>query len=404
MNDLPEGVAPSIRLRCTAGPDAGWGRRLPPGRWWLGRAEGVLSVADPALEAHHAVVEVAACGALRVLQTTGRSPLCVDGVAADGWTDLAAGSVVEVGFSRFEVDGSYAAEAGSTGSVYAPLDGSSGALARFERDLDRVAPALRRAHLEHRPAGTVEVGVASLVLAPRVLDRTGRPVGPDGWSDPVAAAIERRARHEVPLRIELSAGRPVAVVGPHRHLIIDSMLGQLGPLRRAAVLVLDRSESDEFADVIANRDRPVIVGCETVDDVPPWCRALLDVGATWRGTWQPDPGILHRLHAAQMVSDTSRAARSDPPPESETGGSQDHRGRSGPLVAEEVPGAGTEGCRGVVGVPEPTRRQRQAATTDAAVEFVAEPGEDRDLVVEPGLPGARQPRPVLRGRGPPVGQ
>lgn len=379
-------VAPSIVLRCTAGPDAGWEQPLRPGRRWLGRADGDLRLADPALEAHHALVDVTPAGDVVVLQTAGRSPLCVDGIAVDGWTRLRPGSVVEAGCSRLEIaddtrraDGHPDLHAGGTGTIHAPLDGSSDDLERFERDLVRVSPALRRTHLELNPADTVEVGVASLLLAPNVLDRTGRLLDPGAWSDPVAAAIERHARHDVPLRIALSPGSPVAVVGPHRDALVASMLGQLGPARRAAVLDLARSEADDFAGV----DRPIIVRCDTVDEVPSWCTAVLDVGATWRGTWHPGDGTVVRLHAA--------ARRMVPEP-------------SGALVTEEVARAGAERRSGVVGVPQSARRERQAAAPDAAVELVAESGEDRDLFVEPRLPRARQLRPVLRGRGPPVGE
>ena len=341
-----------MTLRCTAGPDAGREHLLRTGRQWIGRGAVDIGIDDPTLEAHHAVVDVSLAASVSVLQIAGRSPLRVDGFAADGWVSARPGSIVEVGCSRLEIvePGAvrHGADHGAAGAIHAPLDGSDDEAHRFERDLARVAPALRRAHLDDRRAGSVEVGVASIVLAPLVLDRSGLPVPSEAWSDRTVAAVERHARHELPLRVPLSAGHPIAVVGPHRDAIIASMVGQFGPTRSASVLVLDPAEVDAFDAV----DRPIIIGCETIDDVPRRCTATLDIGSTWRGTWHPDPGEVVRLHAA------ARRVGAEP---------------SGPLVAEQVARAGAEARRGVVGIPQAARGQRQAAASDAAVELVAEP-------------------------------
>jgi glycine/D-amino acid oxidase-like deaminating enzyme len=48
--------------------------------------------------------------------------------------------------------------------------------------------------------------------------------------------------------------------------------------------------------------------------------------------------------------------------------------------------------------------QRQAAATDAAIELIAECGEESDLVIQAGTPAARQSLPVAFGRSPAAGQ
>lgn len=386
-------MEPSITLRCRAGPDAGWTRRLTPGRYWLGRAPGDLRVADPALEAHHALVTVSASGDVALLQTSGRSPLCVDGVAIDGRTVLGRSSVIEVGCSRLELVDAGLFEVGAavthTGAVFAPLDDSVDELARFERDLERMTPALRRAQVDDHRAGALEVGVVSHVLQPTVLDRTGTSLPESHWPHPVTAAIERHLRHDVPLRIRLDRGRSVAIVGPHRDAIVAHLLDQLGSTRRATALVLDPAGADDFAHVVEHVDRPIIVGCATLDEVPSWCRSILEIGSTWRGTWRPDvvddPTTILRAHAAARTTSRFRSSH-------------------GAVVAEEVASAGAEVGGRVVGVPESARGQRQAPAADAFVELIAKAGQDGHLFVETRSPRAREFGPILRGRGPPVGE
>ena len=70
---------------------------------------------------------------------------------------------------------------------------------------------------------------------------------------------------------------------------------------------------------------------------------------------------------------------------------------------------GCSGVRGhagrlVVGVEQPAEPEREAAAADAAVQAIAQPLEQGDLVVEAGSPRRREPFPVLRGRGAVLGE
>ncbi len=86
---------------CTwhAGPDAGACQPIAHGRHLLGRAAPVLRADDPALEPHHALVEVHDDGTLTLTQLTGKAPIRVDGTARDGVITLSPGAWVEVGGS-----------------------------------------------------------------------------------------------------------------------------------------------------------------------------------------------------------------------------------------------------------------------------------------------------------------
>lgn len=90
--------------RC--GPDAGTTFELTAGRHLVGRAtSATVRCDDPDLQAHHAVLDVSAAGAVTVMQLTGRSAIRVDGRAIEGAAAiaLAVGSVVEVGNSTLVV-------------------------------------------------------------------------------------------------------------------------------------------------------------------------------------------------------------------------------------------------------------------------------------------------------------
>ena len=55
---------PAVRLEITAGPDAGAGVRLPPGRWVVGRDADGLSLTDPGISRQHLELRVAADGSV----------------------------------------------------------------------------------------------------------------------------------------------------------------------------------------------------------------------------------------------------------------------------------------------------------------------------------------------------
>lgn len=71
-----------------------------PGRYVVGRAPTAdIRCDDPTLQAHHALVEVAADGTVRLTQLTGRSPVMVAGRPVDGTVEVPLGTWVEVGAS-----------------------------------------------------------------------------------------------------------------------------------------------------------------------------------------------------------------------------------------------------------------------------------------------------------------
>ncbi|MEI7546748.1 MAG: FtsK/SpoIIIE domain-containing protein [Actinomycetota bacterium] len=88
-----------------AGPDAGATHDLPPGRHLLGRADtATIRSDDPALQPHHALVEVRDDGRVTLTQLTGRRPVQVDGAAVEGTVELVDGAWVEVGDSLLSFD------------------------------------------------------------------------------------------------------------------------------------------------------------------------------------------------------------------------------------------------------------------------------------------------------------
>ena len=81
MNGFPDraGEDPQkvVEIWVTAGPDAGWSVALPLGRHLVGRAMGcAVAIADPAIEAHHALLEIDEDG-VELVQLAGRLPVRV---------------------------------------------------------------------------------------------------------------------------------------------------------------------------------------------------------------------------------------------------------------------------------------------------------------------------------------
>lgn len=338
----------SAVVRCVAGPDAGWSVRLDRGSHWLGRGDVGVGVADPSVEPHHALVDVAANGSIAILQTTGRTAVRVDGSPTAGWTAVPAGSTLEVGASRFIVGTSTTVVTSPMSWIYAPHDSSATELVRFERDVGLAAGAARH-HLSVRPAGdSVDLGVAEVDVAVDVRNSSGQTVAIGDLDLTAQAIVERCCRATVPLWITLTANTRIAIVAPDRAAVAEGIRRQLPAARRARVLVVE-----DDADALAGSCRPMIVLVRDPVVVPTWCRSLLEVGETWRGVWWDD---VHdrtdraiRLH----VRGPSRSERS-PSPTGRGVWSAD-AGRA--VVAQQVSRTGAELGGSVVGVPEAARRQ-----------------------------------------------
>ena len=82
------------------GIDAGGSVALLPGIHYIGRARTAsIRCADPALELHHAVLEIGVDAVITISQLAGLHPVVVDSTAIAGATTLATGQRVEVGNS-----------------------------------------------------------------------------------------------------------------------------------------------------------------------------------------------------------------------------------------------------------------------------------------------------------------
>jgi hypothetical protein len=336
VNHLHVGVLHSILVRCVGGPDAGWSVRLPTGSHWLGRVDGGLCVRDPAIEAHHAHTIVDQVGRLALLQTAGRCPILVDGRPVRGWTSLSSGSVVEVGATRLEIGSPACAGSPLVEWIFEPQDTTSTELARFARDVQFAADtAVRRALAE--PDGRIEIGVAEIDVEIDIRRADGEVVSLGELDHAAQAVVERGARRSIPYRIALNAGSPVAIVASDPTAVADALTAQLTAHERARAIVTDATE----AESLAGSGRPMIVLATNLVDVPPCCRSVLEVGATWRATWCDDivdhPDRTFRLHARGRPRGSTDAGR--------------------PLVAEEVARPRPELGRDVARIPQPARRQ-----------------------------------------------
>ncbi len=97
---------PVTQWACTwlTGPDAGGRAELGPGRYMVGRGPLVeVRCDDPALEAHHAVLELADQG-VTITQLLGRTSIHVDGRAAEGSVHHPHGCQIEIGGSLLAVE------------------------------------------------------------------------------------------------------------------------------------------------------------------------------------------------------------------------------------------------------------------------------------------------------------
>ena len=351
----------TLTVRCVAGPDAGWVARLRPGTHWLGRVHGDLQVLDPTVEAHHALVEVGDDVRVRLVQVAGRSPIRVDRDSAHGWVTLGDASVVEVGASRLQLVDPASVPVASTARVHAPLDGSDDELHRFERDVVRAAAAIRTEARPRHSRGAVTLGIGEQSLAIDVLDAASESVDVVSLAHPVAALLDRHARAEIPVVTTIGADRPMAIVGMHAAAVARRVHLQLAPRPRARLLTVTADEAGRFRGA----GRPMVVLVPELDQVPSWCVGVLDIGATWHGTWQPDaierPDEIIRLHAAGASA--RRPTRVHVALSPDIGAQRDMDGGGGgsgadvggALVAQQVAGAGAEVGGDVARVPEATR-------------------------------------------------
>ena len=359
-----------------AGPDTGRTMVLPHGRHRFGRERAGLVIDDPTIEVHHLAIDVA--DGVRCAQLSGRVPVRVDGRAIAGFVDVPDGAFVEVGVSLLR-------------------------FARTDRSDDRHDSVIRR--------WPVTLGIGDICV--------DAEVGPDGRTDPCSLPFDeqvtfdaRRRRAGVPVVIDLERTPRLGVTGPHRVAAARAIVEAVRGARRPAPTVMWPDLADEPADApgngtimvcdaarfrsasrsLADRERAdlergdvgpavMIVLADDVTELPAACTARLSVGARWRGTYVADTET--GFDAVVPLHVAGRSAQ-----------------RSGPIVAQQVARPGAEFGRGIGGIPQTARGERQAAAPDAGVELVAHSGEQRDLLVEPRSPRLRQPVPILGGRRP----
>ena len=314
--------SPPLVLRLDAGPDA---RRTIAiaGSVVLGRAAGPGRIVDPFLEPHHLLLRTSD---RRVVQLSGRAPARVDGVVVGSGAAIRIGSVIEVGATRIVI-----AEPGSAaGTPHQP------------------------------PPGTVVLGIGIRRHDPDAVSLACH-------SFARLAAIEHE-RHMGAITLDLDAIRRILVTGPSADGLIRSLVAQAD---RHRIHVADRTAS---IGARPPSGRVVVVADPDPDaawpgDEIPSDGAVVSVGVSWEAVLM--------LRSPDGSSRVQRFRAAGHP-----GGSRSDRA----LVAQEVARAGAELGGDVVGVPQPARRERETAASDALVELVAHPGEQRDLLVEAGSP------------------
>ena len=208
-------------------------------------------------------------------------------------------------------------------------------------------------------SGVIVLGVGPIIAPPERVDPSDR-------CSFVALAAARRSGRVAPITIDPATVRRVLVTGP----VADGV----------ARSILERAADHELVVAVDPDPDAAWPGGDLPSD-----GAILSVGATWRATLTlpvaDGSSWVRRFHAAGTASRPDRS-----------------------FVAQEVARSGSEPGGDVVRIPQAARRERQASAADALVELVSHPGQERDLLVEPRPPGARQPVPVLRGRRAPVGE
>jgi DNA segregation ATPase FtsK/SpoIIIE, S-DNA-T family len=93
-----------VEVAVVAGPAVTTWRSLPVGRSLIGRARYAgIQVDDPAIEAHHAVLQTEEDGAIGAVQLTGSVPMRIDGRVVDAATQPVVGSRIALGSSVIEL-------------------------------------------------------------------------------------------------------------------------------------------------------------------------------------------------------------------------------------------------------------------------------------------------------------
>ena len=138
----PPASAAVVMVVGEAGPASGTAVALPPGRYVVGRSPAVpVSIADPALEPHHGLLDVDADGTVQFLQLTGRVPARVAGEPVHGAAPVPDGATVVVGASRLRVGRTVGSEPGAAAVTVSSADPWRRSLHRTPRAQPRWDPA-----------------------------------------------------------------------------------------------------------------------------------------------------------------------------------------------------------------------------------------------------------------------
>lgn len=276
-----------------AGPDAGLRHRLVIGRHHLGRSRAcALSIADPAIEPHHAVVDVDRRGDVVVTQLAGRWPILLAGHPAPRGR-LTPGMAIDIGDSRLVLRPS--------GGRERPIGGP----------------------------GAVRLGVAIEGSIPDIeLDDLGGRRRSDGCDSAVIASLFTPGVLVVRGDQAVAAARSILVQAAERAGCgVATMLSDRAEAALAARFVLPCTGREARTVVFVDRVSPlrsgpvaerlragapgtVVLTLPADRVLPPETTALLQVGPRWRGSWCADLGATGaatstRLHVAGCSAATA---------------------------------------------------------------------------------------------------
>ena len=114
----------AVRIVGEAGPAAGVTTMLGPGSHVVGRAlTSAVRIADPAVEPHHGLLDVADDGTVRFVQLSGRVPARVAGEPIAGSVAIGPGTTLHVGTSRLRIAVDGARESPPSTAVLTPTPG-----------------------------------------------------------------------------------------------------------------------------------------------------------------------------------------------------------------------------------------------------------------------------------------
>ncbi len=128
----------AVRIVGEAGPAAGVTTMLGPGSHVVGRAlTSAVRIADPAVEPHHGLLDVADDGTVRFVQLSGRVPARVAGEPIAGSVAIEPDTTLQVGTSRLRIAVDGARESPPSTAVLTPTPGDP-----WRRTLRRLPRAL----------------------------------------------------------------------------------------------------------------------------------------------------------------------------------------------------------------------------------------------------------------------